>query len=351
MWESHGPPNFIRAENDVFYYTSGSEPEARKPDGTALWTLSTPEGNYSPESFGRDEECVYVGYRLGVPEKYDGGGIVRAYDAETGEQRWSYESDDEHTSVKAVTRVGSHLIVGLDENGLATNENLPRVVALDPETGDERWRTSDFYDNNGMRPVGTYITDIVGYEGIPYVGIETDTVILEPETGEVDDVLDLRGHFSIVDGYLYGVFAGDLKRYDPKSGEVEDYHTIVDDPMRDVVQHHTIVDDLEDYVVGETVVAFGTREGGVNVLDTDSGEERWEQSTTARPVGITVTDDEVWVVDRDGFLYGYAKDDGELRFESERASYGNSGEIGAIASVGDVLCVALGAMITGHRLE
>ena len=85
-------------------------------------------------------------------------------------------------------------------------------------------------------------------------------------------------------------------------------------------------------VVDNSLVVVGTESGNVQVLERDSGENRWS-ATIAGPVGAIATSGRhVWVADRETGLSAYTRDDGTSVHRSTKPIDGSD-----IAVVDDVI--------------
>ena len=350
---------------------SGHAPDATGPasDATVEWRFDgeTPTMNSSP---------VVVDGTVYVPGSGDPG-YVHAVDAETGESEWRFEPDGYASSAPAVvdgtvyfgtwgrkfyaldaatgdpdweTTVGhrfgsSSPVVSDGVVYVGTVGDGPLVVsgddeqfepcavlALDADTGEERWRYDDFGERENVESSPALA------DGRVHVGSENGVYALDASTGEVAwERTDVQTHAdvspAVVDGVVYSGAPNaaddgppaNLYAFDAATGDTRWTAGIDDVSLRT----SPAVADGTVYVAASTTRACipeadecsGTSRGRVYAVDAATGERRWtapiETDTRSSPA---VVGDRVYVGCNDGV--SAVTTDGEaawrIDFESDR---------------------------------
>lgn len=107
-----------------------------KSDGTTAWTTQIENGALTSPVV--EDGTVFVGTDEGA---------LRAYDAETGRQRWEFKSDGAYVSIPAV-KDGTLFAVAA-----RPSDDTGQLLAFDPSSGDKRWTAETGQVTAGTAPV------------------------------------------------------------------------------------------------------------------------------------------------------------------------------------------------------
>ncbi|MFC7166976.1 PQQ-binding-like beta-propeller repeat protein [Halospeciosus flavus] len=272
------------------------------------------------------------------------GDHLRAHDAATGEEHWRY-SGREHSSFWQAPAVHDGEVYVTDEE--------PRVVALDPKTGAERWEAETDGDVRTPPTVATPFDDEV------LVCVGTDNARLHAVSTRSETVVWTADTFTpasqapAVSGQQLSVYVathgGEVYGFDVEEGEPlwrTKLTTWAQSPPVLSARHLYISgfgDDLfalnpkrvgrEEWDtefgpgVGAVTSAGGSTfvasDGGLTALDTHDGSEWWHVPLTGRVTGApAVSRDTVYVGDENGILHAVKRraglDAGPMRLESKR---------------------------------
>lgn len=178
-------------------YCSGSKYDAAKFDantGERLWTVKVNrEGDGIDHPFAVRDGVVYA-YRNHTADKepngdYIGGTDLMAVNADNGEVLWTAEMpQDDRTDQAAML---------IDGAVLANTPSLRTMSALDPLTGEEKWRHT--WDKG-------IVCQRAVLSGVPYLLCgqdteepgDTDVFRLDPATGSAEKVMTMPGRQQLV---------------------------------------------------------------------------------------------------------------------------------------------------------
>lgn len=317
--------------------------------GEQQWA-STVGSYYIGGSVALDDEHVFVG-------AFDAQ--VIALDRETGEQKWATKVD-EHSQAAifgSPISVGGMIVVGVASFELMTSNPAPtfrgHVVALDAETGEERWNfwTVD-EDEAGVAGVSVWGTVTVDTErGHVYVptgnsyGPEpsprSDAVVaLDLETGEelwvtqftVGDVWTVgnqEGTDSDVGAppNLFEVDGVDALGVPDKAGV---YHALDRDTGKVLWTAELTEGGLQGGALASSAVADGaafvasnraSQDADLVALDLDTGDELWRTDVQGHVSGpVTWANGVIYLANDTGRIVGYSAEDGAVLWAHEVAS-------------------------------
>ncbi|MFF3705733.1 outer membrane protein assembly factor BamB family protein [Streptomyces phaeochromogenes] len=198
-WQSSAPGAAERGcvvEGSALY-CSGSKYDVAKFDantGERLWTVKVNrEGDGPDHAFAVRDGVVYA-YRNHTADKepngdYIGGTDLMAVDADNGEMLWTAEMpQDDRTDQAAML---------IDGAVLANTPSLRTMSALDPLTGEEKWRHT--WDKG-------IVCERAVLSGVPYLLCgqdtekpgDTDIFRLDPATGSAEKVVTMPGRQQLV---------------------------------------------------------------------------------------------------------------------------------------------------------
>lgn len=212
---------YFGSQDDYFY--------ALDRDGRMRWSFKTQDDNDASPAVG-DDGTVY----FGSDDEH-----VYALSPE-GERRWATDLDGYVRAALALGRDGSVIATTLGPR--------PRVVALDPTTGEQRWSFST--ELTQSRDLGILSAPTIGADGTVYVGAQDD--------------------------YLYALDGGRLRWVQPLGGDVDSAPVIGPDGTLYVgsddrgIWAFGAAPDLEA-TVDETDDA-GSTDGGASLADMASGD-------------------------------------------------------------------------------
>jgi outer membrane protein assembly factor BamB len=260
-------------------------------------------------------------------------GVVIAVDAETGSERWIFETGT-FADLWTPAVVGDTLYVGSGDGYL---------YAVDTTSGMERWRTQVGI----MPPSSPVVVDGVLYfgaaavaDGLVYVGdvVGGTLIALDPATGSelwryagadpglyaVDAVSGtVRWHFSteqpvmatpaVADGVVYVIDLGNrLYAVDAASG-TERWSIQVGEPVIRI--DFALQVPSSPAVVGDLIYAAGW-DGTLVAVDAASGTERWQTKIAFGDYSSpTVTAGVVYIGGSDGTLHAFDAATGQSRWE------------------------------------
>jgi len=227
---------------------------------------------------------------------------VYAVDAETGTEQWSFETgdriDSSPTAVEGTVCIGSH-----DGN----------VYALDTETGDELWR----FDSGAIVTSSPTIVDGTVFIG----GQRQDVHALDLETGEEEWSFERRGNVvysapTVTDGTVFvGTHESTVHALDIESGEeLWAYQT------NGIIESVPTVADNTVFI-GSWTEGSVHDEGWMYAIDATNGEEKWNFETgSAVNSSPTVVGDTVFVGSADGTIHALDVESGQEQWNYESES-------------------------------
>lgn len=142
---SGGTGRLTVADGDFFLAPQFTRVRRARPDGTQVFEAEFEDGyiaSLSPKfrnALHADDSGVYVGAR--ARDEVDTGGRLYAFDPGTGAERWMYEEpgDGLHDNVRATTVADDTVIYASQSDG-GGDEQRPIVRALNAETGEQQWQ-------------------------------------------------------------------------------------------------------------------------------------------------------------------------------------------------------------------
>ena len=251
-------------------------------DGSVLWKHDFGDENdwFGESSPTVHDGAVYVGDLLGV---------LHAFDAKTGEPRWTFTTEAEIKSSPVV----------FDELVLVSSYD-EHLYAVNRETGEEVWK---FQSMGPLHSTPSRDGDLVLVTGCDSVlrGIRLSdgTQQIEMDSGEYTAATP-----ALVDGVAYyGTFGNDVIAVDFRN---QKYLWRYQHPTRHFPFYSSAaVDD------GKVVV--GGRDKLIHAIDQQSGEALWTHRTRARVESSPVIAGErVYVGSSDGHFYVLDLDSGEV---------------------------------------
>lgn len=298
-WRIDGSPRMsgVVVANAVVYGSDDTTLYALSADdGAELWTVGDDRFT-SVSAPAVDDTLIYVGCTqrgraaTGSP---DGRSHVRAFDAETGTERWRFEPDRTASTFSAPTVAGGVVYTIGGNFGAGT---VGRLYALDSESGELLW----------TRETGT--SGISGYEAAP-VAVENDVVYLAADellaldaaTGDeywaVDPGTTYKARGSntpaVADGLLYvGRGTETASTFEARSlsdGAPAWTHTVETKPDTDTGEQKqkrtgvwtgAAVADETVYVGFNERTPHKKRSACVLALSADTGTVRWQRTVSA----------------------------------------------------------------------
>lgn len=238
-------------------------------DGAEIWTTTV--STDANASLLVTDDMVYVP---------DAGGSLHGLDRTTGEIVWSVELDDHPQAnlYSSPVMAGGMLVLGVASTELATmvDDYVFRgsVVALDPATGAEQWRTYTTTDDETAGAGVSVWSSAAVDESLGMLFIGTGNTYEEPAAPLSDSLLALdimtgeivwSAQFTM--GDVYTIFGGE------------------GGPDSDVGASPNLFE-----IDGQPVVGVGDKAGNYMVLDRETGEQVWMQSLApGSPLGGVMT--------------------------------------------------------------
>ena len=238
-------------------------------DGSEIWT--TDVSTDANASLLVTDDMVYVP---------DGNGFLHGLQRDTGEIVWSVELDahPQANLYSSPVLAGGMLVIGVASTELATvvDDYVFRgsIVALDPATGDEQWRTyTTTNDANAGAGVSVWSSAAVD-ESLGLLFIGSGNTYEEPAAPLSDSLLaldimtgEIVWNTQFTTGDVYTVFGGE------------------GGPDSDVGASPNLFE-----IDGQAVVGVGDKAGNYMVLDRETGEQVWMQSLApGSPLGGVMT--------------------------------------------------------------
>lgn len=237
-------------------------------DGAEIWSTSvSTEAN---ASLLATEDMVYVP---------DAGGSLHALDRATGEIAWSVELDahGQANLYSSPVMAGGMLIIGVASTELATmvDDYVFRgsVVALDPTTGAEQWRTYTTTDDMTAGAGVSVWSSAAVDEALGLIFIGTGNTYEEPAAPLSDSLLAMD------------IMTGEIvwnAQFTP-----DDVYTVFGGggPDSDVGASPNLFE-----IDGQAVVGVGDKAGNYMVLDRETGDMVWMQALApGSPLGGVMT--------------------------------------------------------------
>jgi outer membrane protein assembly factor BamB len=255
---------------------------------------------------------------FGVPRVHDntvfvgtGTDLVLALDAETGSERWRYDAGGREQygggAPGQPALVGDTVVVGISHSRQADaaptdpDDYTHRVVGLDRETGSERWATG-VDDLVWAGP--TRVCDGDDATGDVLVTTEAgDVTRLDAGTGEVRWRVSLDAAVErpalVADGrVLAATVAGTVRELALETGDRGWRGTLPGTPT--------------GWTQTAGVVVVGDDTGSVRALrPTQDGEQRWQYDAGAAVGGLDTRDGIVYALDERGVVHAINATDGE----------------------------------------
>jgi outer membrane protein assembly factor BamB len=238
-------------------------------DGSPMWQAGDAQQEYESPQSG---PCV-----VGDSVYYYGGGRLRAHDLTTGRLRWAYPVGEDVPSRPVLRRGVLHLTSGA------------RVLALDEETGAERWRfdapvvlfTPPTPDDQGSLYVADYLGAVFALDSA------TGALRWRARTGSrqgIDPVVVTDGTVLVGSGdtaYAFDARQGDERWRYSAQGE------LTGAPAAD-----------------GGLVHLGSRDHSLHTLDLATGRLRWKLDTGGEITGAPVAvDGRVFACSKDRCVY------------------------------------------------
>lgn len=305
-----------------FYSRSDIGPARIGPDGEIAWSApgsTLPQEYYLSKGVAFSSDTAFFALETSEPpNESPEPGVVVAFDKTTGNKQWEFtvKDDDLHDALPSLAAVSSDILAVAAATSGAGDIQEPLVYGLDPATGEQLWRTSEF--------PADHITNIFEYDGRPYVVMVNGIYSCDSDTGAVTRIRDIHsglGTPTAIDDTLY-----------LPGQSVQAFH--LDD---EEVRWKTEIDGhiYTQPVVTDGRVFVGTRTGFVYGIDTSDGTQRWESRILSRSERMAVTSNHLWVADDIGMLYAFTLQDGEKVYEEEQAQRTQRG----IAAIDNTLLI------------
>ncbi|MBZ0332559.1 PQQ-binding-like beta-propeller repeat protein [Halomonas sp. ANAO-440] len=268
-------------------------------DGSLLWEKNL--GGQPSFQITMNEDVLLVG-RLFSEE--DDGSYLMAIDPESGEERWKFETDD-RSGMDSPTIYNDMVF-------LASMSNY--IFSLDLATGEEVWR----------HPISGGDRQPLVSNGVLYFQDVSQVIYaISPEDGGVQwsytPPTDKHWHFStpvIESCYIYALINGDegsaVAKINKVSGELESEFPIEFSSMSSVS-------------LADNVAFFGDDGGGhtgaygyMNAMNAESGEIVWRFETEGFVRGAaSIAGDTVYFGSHDHYLYAVDRHTGEKKWRYE----------------------------------
>lgn len=285
-----------------------------------------------------DDSHVYVG--SGTSENSDldlQGGLVAAFDGETGQREWRTATDSE--TVEGIVHVDGMLLARCESYDPASAE----LVALATTDGSEQWRTAVPLGQLGGSVVldgRAYVTAVQG--GLTAVSLD-GTRQWERSVGVSEDEHASTAPCATESSVFVGTDQGRVIAFDTESGQQQWYSEVVEMGHRPRIQTiPTVADD--------TVFVTGT-DYRAHAITTADGTERWSTRLLKRDYGnalpsVTVVADSVYSNTMNGGLIALRQSDGTERWRS-----GGSGWDGPPGATDNRIIAPIGNGVRAYDLD
>ncbi|WP_256411416.1 PQQ-binding-like beta-propeller repeat protein [Halorubrum rubrum] len=189
------------------------------PDGTVSWNtddLSDAYGIQLDPTGTVYEEAIYAG-TSGQAGDADNARLY-AFDPNSGDVQWTDETATNGTRdlIDHYTRIDDCVVYG-GQSGGTDNEQDSVVRALDAETGDELWD-----DELGTR----FVVGLEGYDGRAFVGTTDEIIVYDAETGTEEGTIELTLGFSGVTYADETLYAYERVNETVTAVDANDYETL-----------------------------------------------------------------------------------------------------------------------------
>jgi outer membrane protein assembly factor BamB len=289
LWEwprTPGPAGPAAISGDLVIHASGTGPATalvarRLSDGGEVWRAFA--GSAAPGGLTVAGGSVFTGTRQGV---------VLAFDAETGEERWRFEADG---AVETAPAVSGGLVLVASQS-LSTGRAT--VYALDAAAGAESgpvWRFTP-------QPVpSAFPSSVTAGDGVAFVGTSDGSAWgLDLESGaqrwstEVRDVFSPRQVPAAMDGGVVIADRSHLYRFDA-SGEEQWVFRLAD--LRELSGDRTNSLAASSPAVSGGVVLIGDASGTLSAIDVETARRVWRKDLGPGPIGaVAASEERVYVV-------------------------------------------------------
>jgi outer membrane protein assembly factor BamB len=364
-------PNGLAYEDGVLFGVTNNEIFALDADsGDEIWKKKVLEYEFGVAEGQNLGFTIQPAVRDGVVYVSEaakaGGGRAMAFDAETGEQLWAFDTTDEPEGDETPSG-GAWNTPLVDDDGnvyysiangyyspkspkFTQNERLytNSLIKLDGETGELLWYyqalPNDFYDwDLHLSPI---LTQRDGKDVVVTGGKLGYVIAVDAETGDEvwktavgrhnghdqDSRKQLQGTFELPETpfeILPGPYGGVETNMAVHDGKV--YAAVVNLPG-----HFRKPADLNRPVAE---VDFGEGKGEIVRLDLETGEIDWSVPVDTMPLGaVTVSNDLLFTTLFDGRVVAYSLDDGSEVWSAKLPAGTNS----PLTIVGDTLITAAG---------
>ncbi|MFF6781113.1 PQQ-binding-like beta-propeller repeat protein [Streptomyces sp. NPDC012510] len=263
-------------------YCAGSTYDAAKFDantGERLWTVEVNGEGDGPDHPFAVRDGVLYGYRNHTADKqpnedYAGGTDLMAVNTDTGRVLWSVKMAHDNRDANSALLI--------DGAVLANTPTDRTVSALDPLTGEEKWRHA--WDK-GIWCDRTVLSDVPYLLCTPENKKEADTDVLrlDPATGRAEEVTTLPGRHQLVgaSGDRMALFAS--KGMGKKNLEL----TVVDGSGKQTSYSYRIEGSPAAFeLIGDHLISVSW-EGEASAYSLTTGKTLW-----AAPVGVEMPDRE-----------------------------------------------------------
>ena len=242
--------------------------------------------------FATNDDSVFVHY-ISFSSEVDKDARVYAFDADTGEQQWLYQTD--RRGLQAMTADDDTVYFG-GYTGDNADDRTYQVTAVDGTTGQRQWSRQVRDDS---------LADMVVYDSTLYVG-QSELYTMNPDDGEIQTEYDINVR---VRGFL------------PRLGEERLYLTDRDTLTRfdleaDQLRSTVAFDErLDRPTIGEGVIYSGRRDGVVTAYNIENGTELWQNRVDGRVVHSALDSGILWVLDTTGLVTALDTDTGGVLYQ------------------------------------
>ena len=304
----------VSCDGRVFFTNDKGHVMAVDMDGQELWKRELTsgvknDGTPKPEVIDAPLACFDATVLAGAAD-----GMVYAFDAATGEPRWSYDIDGSILGAPNYRRdadATSVFIISQDDGVLHS---------INAKDGSVLWKTEGVDRCDGSAAVGA--------NAVVFGSCASALHVFSPVDGSfsldipIDDDSQVAGGVALVgDTVFSGSRSGKLIHADTAAGEV----VWVNEDSTDEVFTTPAVNDEK--------VVFSSSDGNLFALDRATGKQKWILETEGTPTSPVIARDKV-IVSIDGTLYVLQLDDGSTLF-----SYDVSDEISSPAVFSNMIVV------------